>query len=119
MTMHNATTTPVVLEPEADDAWRGVATEDVDEVSTEVGVKLQARSRRLLRSLLRPHTRMLWLCALVVVLDQALFLSGPLVVAYGIDTAVPALVAGNGGPLVFTALIALVAIAVSVSALKL
>ena len=104
MTTHDATTTPVVLEPEADDAWRGVATEDDDEVSTEVGVKLQARSRRLLKSLLRPHTRMLWLCTLVVVLDQALFLAGPLVVAYGIDTAVPALAAGNGAPLVFTAL---------------
>src|SRR6478736_1821874 len=104
MTMHDATTTPVVLEPEADDAWRGVATEDDDEISAEVGVKLQARSRRLLGSLLRPHKWMLWLCGLVVVLDQALFLSGPLVVAYGIDTAVPALAAGDGVPLVFTAL---------------
>lgn len=100
---------PVVLDPSADDQWRGVATEDVDEVTTAVGIKLQARSRRLLRSLLAPHKRLMWLAGLIVVFDQGLFLAGPLVVAYGIDTAVPALIAGNGAPLVFTTLAYLIA----------
>ena len=99
----------MVLDPSADDAWRGVATEDVDEVTTAVGIKLQARSRRLLKSLLAPHRRLMWLAGLIVVFDQALFLAGPLVVAYGIDTAVPALAAGNGAPLVFTTLAYLIA----------
>ncbi len=54
MTAHD-TTTPVVLDPEADDAWRGVAAEDSTDTTAAVGVKLQARSRRLLGSLIRPH----------------------------------------------------------------
>ena len=104
MTTHEVTTPAVVLQPEADDEWRGVASEDAEEISAAAGIKLQARSRRLLSSLLRPHRRLIAVIGLVVVLDQALFLVGPLIVAYGIDTAVPALIAGNGAPLVFTAL---------------
>ena len=37
------------------ESWHGVATEDVEELNRSVSLKLQARSRRLLRSLLRPH----------------------------------------------------------------
>jgi ATP-binding cassette, subfamily B, bacterial len=40
--------------------WRGVATEDADELSTGAGVFLRARSRRLLGELLAPHKRSLW-----------------------------------------------------------
>ena len=100
----SGTTTPVVLDPEADDAWRGVATEDTAEVVRAVGIKLQARSRRLLGSLLRPHRWWALLAGVVVVISELAYLVGPLVVAYGIDTAVPALVAGDGGPLVFATL---------------
>ncbi len=98
------TTNPVILDPEADDAWRGVAAEDTSETSAAVGLKLQARSRRLLGSLVRPHRWWALLAATVVVISEVAYLVGPLLVAYGIDTAVPALVAGDSGPLVFATL---------------
>ncbi|SDO38058.1 ABC-type multidrug transport system, ATPase and permease component [Nakamurella panacisegetis] len=97
--------TPAVpLDPNADNAWRGVAAEDSGDISVEVGIKLQARSRRLLGSLLRPHRRLTVLATVMVVISELAFLVGPLIVAYGIDTAVPALSAGNGAPLTFTAI---------------
>ena len=99
----SSTSTPVVLDPEADDAWRGVAAEDTD-VSATVGLKLQARSRRLLGSLIRPHRWWALLAGFVVVLSEIAYLIGPLAVAYGIDTAVPALAAGDAGPLVYATL---------------
>jgi ATP-binding cassette subfamily B protein len=89
-------------------AWRGVASED-DEVSVEVGGKLQARSRRLLGNLVRPHLRRMLLLVVITMIEQASYLAGPLVVAYGINTAIPALTRGDGGPLTFTAIIYLTA----------
>jgi ATP-binding cassette, subfamily B, bacterial len=100
----SGTTTPVLLDPEADDAWRGVASEDTAEVSEAVGIKLQARSRRLLGSLVRPHRWWALLAGVVVVISELAYLVGPLAVAYGIDAAVPALVGGDGGPLVLATL---------------
>lgn len=98
------TSTPVRHDPEADDAWRGVAAEDTVDISTTVGVKLQARSRRLLGSLIRPHRWWAALAGVVVVVSELAYLVGPLAVAYGIDTAVPAFAAGDSGPLVFATL---------------
>ena len=98
---------PIPAEPaalETDDSWRGVATEDTADISDAVGVKLQARSRRLLGSLIRPHRRRALFAAAAVVISELAFLVGPLIVAYGIDTAVPALMRGDGAPLTFTAL---------------
>ena len=97
-------TPPILLEPDADDAWRGVAAEDTNDISTAVGVKLQARSRRLLRSLIRPHRWWAMLAGLIVVISELAYLVGPLAVAYGIDTAVPALADGNSWPLVLATL---------------
>lgn len=95
------TSTPLPdLEPDADDAWRGVAAEDADDVSTRTGVRLRARSRRLLGSMIRPYRWWATLAGIVVVLSELAYLVGPLAVAYGLDTAVPALAAGDGGPLV-------------------
>lgn len=95
------TSTPLPdLASDADDAWRGVAAEDTDDVSTGTGVRLRARSRHLLRSLIRPYRWWAALAGLVVVLSELAYLVGPLAVAYGLDTAVPALAAGDGGPLV-------------------
>ena len=41
--------------------WRGVATEDADELPSAAGAFLRGRPRRLLADLLRPHRRALWL----------------------------------------------------------
>ena len=89
--------------PVADDAeWRGVAAEDLDEISDLAGVRLAARSRRLLRVLLRPHRRRLLALMVLVIFEQGSFMLGPLIVAYGIDDAIPALVRGDGWPLTLT-----------------
>lgn len=92
------------LDPDADDAWRGVATEDADDVSAGIGLRLLARSRRLLRSLIRPYRRWALLAGVVVVVSELAYLVGPLAVAYGIDSAVPALAGGNALPLVLATL---------------
>ena len=87
------------------DAWRGVAAEDLteSEISVATGVKLAARSRRLLRLLVAPRRGLVALAAVVIVISELAYLVGPLLVAYGIDSAVPALVRGNGLPLTLTA----------------
>jgi ATP-binding cassette subfamily B protein len=99
------TSTPLPdLEPDADDAWRGVAAEDAHDVSSVVGLRLRARSRRLLGSLIRPYRWWALLAGIIVVISELAYLVGPLAVAYGIDTAVPALVDGDGWPLVLATL---------------
>jgi ATP-binding cassette, subfamily B, bacterial len=89
------TATPV------DDRWRGVAKEDddVDVLPSGAGLRLQARARRLLGDLVRPHRRpVLWAFALLVGQNLA-DLAGPLLVASAIDTGIPAALAGDAGPL--------------------
>ena len=98
------TSVPIPAEPESDDSWRGVATEDTTDISAAVGIKLQARSRRLLGSLIRPYRRNTLVAVVAVIISELGFLVGPLIVAYGIDSAVPALVRGDGGPLTLTAI---------------
>ena len=79
--------------------WRGVAAEDVDELSKPVGILLRARSRRLLGSLLRPHKRALWAVAVLVLLQNAATMAGPWLIGVGIDRGIPALVDGSWTPL--------------------
>jgi ABC-type multidrug transport system fused ATPase/permease subunit len=81
--------------------WRGVATEDSDELSAGAGVFLRDRSRRLLGELLRPHRRSLWWLLATVVAQNVAWLAGPLLIGVGIDVAVPALVDGDPWPLVW------------------
>ncbi|MFF8829985.1 ABC transporter ATP-binding protein [Streptomyces sp. NPDC015131] len=57
----------------------------------------------LLRSLLAPRRARVALTALLLLLQQAAVQAGPLLVAYAIDRAVPALRAGQHGPLVAVA----------------
>ena len=76
------TSTPLPdLEPDADDAWRGVAAEDTEQVSMSVGLKLQGRSRRLLGSLIQPYRWWALLAGVVVVVSEMAYLVGPLSVA--------------------------------------
>ncbi|GHJ31525.1 ABC transporter [Streptomyces hygroscopicus subsp. sporocinereus] len=57
-------------------------------------------SLALLRSLLSPRRRRVWLAAVLLLLQQAAVQAGPLLVAYAIDRAVPALRDGDHGPLI-------------------
>ncbi len=94
-------------------SWQGVAAEDMEQVSADVGLRLARRSRRLLAGLIRPVRATLTLAAVAVVVSELAYLAGPLLVAYGIDTAVPALTRHDGGPLIFTVLGYLVAAGVN------
>jgi ATP-binding cassette subfamily B protein len=79
--------------------WRGVAAEDVDELPERVGILLRARSRRLLRLLLRPHRRALWVVLVLVLAQNTAAMAGPWLVGVGIDRGIPALVDGDWTPL--------------------
>jgi ATP-binding cassette, subfamily B, bacterial len=78
-----------------DDSWRGVAAEEVQELDARVGAELQARSRELLGSLIRPH---LWPAAAaltLVILQNLSSLAGPLLVAVAIDDGIPSAIRGD------------------------
>ena len=81
--------------PAEHEAWRGVAAEDLDEVDHTTGVRLAARSRQLLGSLLRPHLRRAVFALLVVVIENLVNLTGPLLIATLIDVGVPAAIDGR------------------------
>jgi ATP-binding cassette subfamily B protein len=91
----------VPQEPTGTD-WRGIGDDGStgpDGDAQPGGIRLAGGSRKLVRELARPHRRRLLLAALVIGLDQAVSVAGPLLIAYGIDTAVPALMAGDRRPL--------------------
>ena len=94
------------------DAWRGVAAEGSDDLSSETTVRLQERSRRLLGSLLRPHRRTLWYAVVLLLVQNAAAMAGPLLVAVGIDKAIPAIDDGRGAALLVGVTVALVVAAV-------
>ncbi|MET8676751.1 ABC transporter ATP-binding protein [Streptomyces sp. NPDC004647] len=56
-------------------------------------------SRALLLSLLRPHRGRVWPAVLLLLMQQATVQAGPLLVAFAIDRAVPAIRADDHGPL--------------------
>ncbi len=58
---------------------------------------IRARSFDLLRSLLRPVSGLVWWTVVLVVGSQAAAVAGPALVAYGIDSALPALRDGHTG----------------------
>jgi ATP-binding cassette subfamily B protein len=81
---------------------------DQDDLPTPKGA-----TGALLRSLLAPRRRTVWAVALCLLLQQAAVQAGPLLVAYAIDTAVPAFRAHHYGPLVAVAVGYLLAAACS------
>jgi ATP-binding cassette subfamily B protein len=89
--------------PDPEEAWRGVAAEDLDELTAAIGLKLQARSRRLLRSLLSPHRRAVLVALVMVIGENVAGLFGPVLIAAALDTGVPAVLHGRSGPLIWCA----------------
>jgi ATP-binding cassette, subfamily B, bacterial len=85
--------------PDGEEKWRGVAAEDVEELDHVTGLRLAERSRRLLGSLLRPHLRSVAFALAVVLLENLISLSGPLLIAGAIDVGVPAALDGRPEPL--------------------
>jgi ABC-type multidrug transport system fused ATPase/permease subunit len=81
-------------------AWRGVGSENVDEVSAPLEALLRKRSRRLLADLLRPHRRTVTLTAAAIVVASLTSLAGPWLIGIAIDNGIPPLVKnGDAGPL--------------------
>ena len=74
--------------PAEEASWRGVAA-DGQEITDHVSGMLQARSRRLLGELLRPHRRWVWLLVAIVLVENAARLSIPYLVKEGIDKGIP------------------------------
>jgi ATP-binding cassette subfamily B protein len=82
----STTATPPVEEGQK---WRGVAADDLEEISAETSARLADRSRRLLGTLLRPYRKALRFVLIAVVIENAARLSIPLLVAKGIDVGIP------------------------------
>ncbi|MFH8408635.1 ABC transporter ATP-binding protein [Streptomyces sp. NPDC018019] len=80
------------------------ATASSDPFEQDVLPTAKGASRSLLGSLLRPHTRSVWAASVLLLLQQAAVQAGPLLVAFAIDHAVPALRAGRHGPLIAVAM---------------
>ncbi|HEY2314760.1 MAG TPA: ABC transporter ATP-binding protein [Streptosporangiaceae bacterium] len=81
------------------EAWRGIASEQEEEISGKLGTLLRRRSRRLLADLLGPYRRLVLTIFLLIVVAQLAALAGPWLVGVGIDQ-IPHLTKTNDvGPL--------------------
>ncbi|WGW12829.1 ABC transporter ATP-binding protein [Saxibacter everestensis] len=78
--------------------WRGVGNEDA-EVTTSGNLALAARSRRLLKSLLRPYRKRSVLALAIIILDNLAMVAGPLFIALGLDAGVASAKTGDFGPM--------------------
>ena len=66
-------------------AWRGIAAEDVDEISASLATLLRLRGRRLLQNLIRPYRVRAGMILLLIVIANIAALAGPWLVGIGID----------------------------------
>lgn len=71
---------------------QGVQGEDRTDYTKAESKLIRARSRRLLGSLLKPHMTRVVLTMVLVVIAVAANVAGPALIAYGIDTALPAII---------------------------
>jgi ATP-binding cassette, subfamily B, bacterial len=97
--MTTTQSTPTSTADEKD--WRGVAA-DGQEVDARVGAMLQARSRRLLGQLIRPHKRWIWVLVAIVLVENASRLSIPYLVKEGIDRGIPPIRESDDTSVLFT-----------------
>ena len=79
--------------------WRGVAVEKTDDLPDKRGIRLRARSRKLLGELVRPHRRELLFCTGMVLVQTVFNMAGPYLVSIGIDRGIPALRRGDWTPI--------------------
>ena len=78
----------------------GVEGEERDDFDRNESRQIRKRSLRLLSSLLRPLQARVALTIAVVVISTAAQVAGPALIAYGIDSGLPALLKHDGVPLV-------------------
>jgi ABC-type multidrug transport system fused ATPase/permease subunit len=94
------------------EAWRGVASEQEDEISGKLGTLLRRRSRRLLGSLLGPHRRLVLTIFLLIVAAQLAALVGPWLIGVGIDDIPQLTRTHDAGPIAFVIIAFTVSVAV-------
>ncbi|WP_245186127.1 ABC transporter ATP-binding protein [Frigoribacterium sp. PvP032] len=83
--------TPAEKRAEQGSTTQGVRGEERDDFTKAESKRLRRRSLRLLGSLIRPLRWRLALMAVVVIVSTASQVAGPALIAFGIDTALPAL----------------------------
>jgi len=66
-------------------AWRGIASEDVEDIPASLAAMLRLRGRRLLQDLLRPHRSRVTTILLLIAIANVAALVGPWLVGVGID----------------------------------
>jgi len=72
-------------------SWRGIGTEEAEQVSKGLSLLLRRRSRALLAGLLRPHRRIVIMIGLLILAANLAGLAGPWLIGIGVDR-VPALI---------------------------
>ncbi|WP_228010417.1 ABC transporter ATP-binding protein [Nonomuraea phyllanthi] len=93
--------------------WRGVASEEQDELSEKVSVLLRERSRRLLGDLLSPYRRQIALLTTIIVVSNLAGLAIPYLVKVGIDAGIPPMMRGSGPATLLTVVGVILAAAVT------
>ena len=88
---------------------RGVEGEERSDFTSAESKQIRTRSLRLLASLARPLRAKLALTLTVVVVSTVALVAGPTIIAFGIDTGLPALLRGDATPLMVAVVIYLVA----------
>ena len=89
---------------EAAPSWRGIGSEQVDDVSAPLAALLRRRSRVLLTDLLRPHRRAVGWTATAIMVSSLAALAGPWLIGLAIDNGIPPLLkSGDAGPLLWIA----------------
>jgi ATP-binding cassette, subfamily B, bacterial len=79
------TTPPAPAPPPPDQAWRGIAAEDADDITASLASMLRLRGRRLLNDLLRPYRKQVVTILLLIVAANVGALIGPWLIGVGID----------------------------------
>ena len=93
-------------QPGALPSWRGIGSEQVDDVSAPLAALLRRRSRVLLSDLLRPHRRAVGWTAVAIMISSLAALAGPWLIGIAIDNGIPPLLkSGDAGPLLWIAVL--------------
>ncbi len=96
-------------------SWRGIASEQVEDVSAPLAALLRRRSRVLLAGLIRPHRAGIALTAAAIVVAALAGLAGPWLVGIAIDSGIPP-VLKSGDPVPLLRIAGLFAVSVVVAA---
>ncbi len=81
--------TPTTTERGDDQSWRGIARVEADTIDSADRIRFTGGSAALLRELLRPYRRAIWILIGVVLVENAARLAIPYLVKVGIDSGIP------------------------------